>query len=151
MFPIRENRVRIMLDDGFLTQEQFNARESKNVDKEYFEKLLLETMDTLKLKILSYNWLTYYRANERRAAEFTHKGRIFLAGDAAHCHSSAGGQGVFLGYFFFVVSWASKYVPPLYAFFATAIVHDANHQARTCIPFSSHSFFFLMHTWDTKA
>lgn len=93
MFPIRDNRVRMMLDDGMLTQEQFDARESKTVDKEYFEKLLQETMGTLKLKILSYNWLTYYRVNERRAADFTHKGRIFLAGDAAHCHSPAGGQG----------------------------------------------------------
>ena len=85
-----------MLDDGMLTQEQFNAREPKTPTKEYFEKLLQETLGALKLKILSYKWLTYYRVNERRAAEFTHKRRIFLAGDAAHCHSPAGGQGTLL-------------------------------------------------------
>lgn len=97
MFPIRGNRVRMMLDDGMLTQEQFNAREPKTPNKEHFEKLLQETLGTLKLKVLSYNWLSYYRVNERRATEFSHKRRIFLAGDAAHCHSPAGGQGTILG------------------------------------------------------
>ncbi|KAF8934863.1 hypothetical protein BGZ47_010181 [Haplosporangium gracile] len=97
LFPIRDNRVRMMLDDGMLTQEQFNAREHKTPTKEYFENLLQETTGALKLKVLSYNWLTYYRVNERRAVEFMHKRRIFLAGDAAHCHSPAGGQGLNTG------------------------------------------------------
>ncbi|KAG9069841.1 hypothetical protein KI688_009166 [Linnemannia hyalina] len=97
MFPIRDNRVRLMLDDGILTQEQFNAREPKTPTKEYFENLLQETLGTLKLKVLSYNWLAYYRVNERRSAKFAHKRRIFLAGDAAHCHSPAGGQGMNTG------------------------------------------------------
>ncbi|KAF9141428.1 hypothetical protein BGX30_004819 [Mortierella sp. GBA39] len=65
MYPIRENRVRLMLDDGLLTQDQFEAREHKTVDKE--------------------------------AKEFGYKRRIFLAGDAAHCHSPAGGQGLNTG------------------------------------------------------
>ncbi|KAK3830511.1 MAG: FAD binding domain-containing protein [Linnemannia elongata] len=97
MYPIRDNRVRLMLDDGFLTQDQFEAREPKTVDREYFETLLQETLGTLKMKVLSYNWITYYRVNERRAKEFAYKRRIFLAGDAAHCHSPAGGQGLNTG------------------------------------------------------
>ncbi|KAH7050561.1 FAD binding domain-containing protein [Linnemannia elongata] len=97
MYPIRDNRVRLMLDDGLLTQAQFEAREPKTVDKEYFETLLQETLGTLKMKILSYNWITYYRVNERRAKEFGYKRRIFLTGDAAHCHSPAGGQGLNTG------------------------------------------------------
>ncbi|KAF9935337.1 hypothetical protein FBU30_003127 [Linnemannia zychae] len=98
MFPIRDNRVRMMLDDGIMTQEQFNNREHKIPDKEYFEKRVAEALgDKIQLKILSYNYVTYYRVNERRAAEFAHKRRIFLAGDAAHCHSPAGGQGMNCG------------------------------------------------------
>ncbi|KAG0282653.1 hypothetical protein BGZ96_000264 [Linnemannia gamsii] len=97
MYPIRDNRVRLMLDDGLLTQDQFNARDPKTVDKEYFERLLQETLGTLKMKVVSYNWITYYRVNERRAEEFAYKRRIFLAGDAAHCHSPAGGQGLNTG------------------------------------------------------
>lgn len=98
----------MMLDDGTLTQEQFNAREPKTPTKEYFEKLLEETLGTLKLKVLSYNWLTYYRVNERRAAEFTHKRRIFLAGDSAHCHSPAGGQGKLSRVMMLCVSFAGN-------------------------------------------
>lgn len=93
MFPLYGNRVRFLLSDGTLTEEEFAARKVKTPTKEYFEKLLEETVTPHKVKILSYNWLTYYRANERRATEFVHKQRIILAGDAAHTHSPMGGQG----------------------------------------------------------
>ncbi|KAF9133195.1 hypothetical protein BG015_003611 [Linnemannia schmuckeri] len=80
MFPLYGNRVRFLLSDGTLTEEEFAARKVKTPTKEYFEKLLEETVTPHKVNILSYNWLTYYRANERRATEFVHKKRIFLAG-----------------------------------------------------------------------
>ncbi|KAL9555392.1 hypothetical protein MBANPS3_002391 [Mucor bainieri] len=41
-------------------------------------------------------WGSYFRINERIANGFR-KGRAFVAGDAAHCHSPAGGQGMNLG------------------------------------------------------
>jgi 2-polyprenyl-6-methoxyphenol hydroxylase-like FAD-dependent oxidoreductase len=41
-------------------------------------------------------WLTNFRINERKVSEYRH-GRIFLAGDAAHVHSPAGGQGMNTG------------------------------------------------------
>lgn len=41
-------------------------------------------------------WLTNFRINERKVAEYS-RGRIFLAGDAAHIHSPAGGQGMNTG------------------------------------------------------
>ncbi|KAH7050522.1 FAD binding domain-containing protein [Linnemannia elongata] len=97
MFPLYGNRVRFLLSDGTLTAEEFAARKVKTPTKEYFERLLEETVTPHKVKILSYNWLTYYRANERRATEFVHKQRIILAGDAAHTHSPMGGQGLNMG------------------------------------------------------
>ncbi len=41
-------------------------------------------------------WLTNFHINERKVSEYRH-GRIFLAGDAAHIHSPAGGQGMNTG------------------------------------------------------
>ncbi len=41
-------------------------------------------------------WLAAFRINERKVKEYS-KGRIFLAGDAAHVHSPAGGQGMNTG------------------------------------------------------
>ncbi|KAF9923250.1 hypothetical protein FBU30_006677 [Linnemannia zychae] len=97
MFPLYGNRVRFLLSDGTLIEEELAARNPKTPTKEYFEKLLEATVAPHKVKVLSYNWLTYYRPNERRASHFVHKQRIFLAGDAAHCHSPMGGQGLNTG------------------------------------------------------
>lgn len=41
-------------------------------------------------------WLTNFRINERKVSEYR-RGRVFLAGDAAHIHSPAGGQGMNTG------------------------------------------------------
>ncbi|MDY0884717.1 FAD-dependent monooxygenase [Dongia soli] len=41
-------------------------------------------------------WLSSFRINERKVADYR-KGRVFLAGDAAHIHSPAGGQGMNTG------------------------------------------------------
>ncbi|KAF9003675.1 monooxygenase [Cyathus striatus] len=38
-------------------------------------------------------WISNYRPNVRMVDKF-HVNRVFLAGDAAHCHSPAGGQGM---------------------------------------------------------
>lgn len=45
------------------------------------------------ITLLEVAWLSLYRVNVRLADRFR-AGRIFLAGDAAHVHSSAGGQGL---------------------------------------------------------
>lgn len=42
------------------------------------------------------SWLSAFRTNERLAAHYR-SGRVFLAGDAAHIHSPAGGQGMNTG------------------------------------------------------
>lgn len=41
-------------------------------------------------------WLAAFRINERKVKEYA-RGRVFLAGDAAHIHSPAGGQGMNTG------------------------------------------------------
>lgn len=41
-------------------------------------------------------WLSKFHVSERKASNYRH-GRVFLAGDAAHIHSPAGGQGMNTG------------------------------------------------------
>ncbi|WP_018042191.1 FAD-dependent monooxygenase [Methylobacterium sp. 88A] len=41
-------------------------------------------------------WLTHFRINERKVSQYA-RGRAILAGDAAHIHSPAGGQGMNTG------------------------------------------------------
>ncbi len=41
-------------------------------------------------------WLTAFRINERKVGDYR-SGRVFVAGDAAHVHSPAGGQGMNTG------------------------------------------------------
>ena len=64
------------------------------------------TLDELQQKITRHGppgatlsepgWLSTFRINERLAARYR-TGRVFLAGDAAHIHSPAGGQGMNTG------------------------------------------------------
>lgn len=48
------------------------------------------------LRLRDPSWLSAFRINERLAARYR-QGRCFLAGDAAHIHSPAGGQGMNTG------------------------------------------------------
>lgn len=52
--------------------------------------------ESLGLRIHAKNWVSAYRVHHRVAARFA-LGRAFLAGDAAHVHSPAGGQGMNTG------------------------------------------------------
>ncbi|KAI9475716.1 MAG: FAD binding domain-containing protein [Benjaminiella poitrasii] len=50
----------------------------------------------LKFELSDVIWSSIFRINERMANGYRRK-RAFIAGDAAHCHSPAGGQGMNLG------------------------------------------------------
>lgn len=49
-----------------------------------------------KLALRDPSWLSYFRIHHRQAAHYR-AGHVFLAGDAAHVHSPAGGQGMNTG------------------------------------------------------
>jgi 2-polyprenyl-6-methoxyphenol hydroxylase-like FAD-dependent oxidoreductase len=55
-----------------------------------------EAVDRLGVEIRAAHWFSTYRVHHRVAASFG-RGRIFLAGDAAHIHSPVGGQGMNTG------------------------------------------------------
>ncbi|MFE9257809.1 FAD-dependent monooxygenase [Streptomyces sp. NPDC006879] len=54
---------------------------------------LIDTRGPRGVRITEPVWETVFRVHARRATEFR-RGRVFLAGDSAHVHSPAGGQGM---------------------------------------------------------
>lgn len=71
-----------------------------NTDKKElsFEDIqtILDDNPHLRMKAKNVNWTSVFKIHSRYTTNFQ-KGRIFLAGDAAHVHSPAGGQGMNTG------------------------------------------------------
>ncbi len=61
-----------------------------------FDDVGHRAVEALGLKVEKVNWFSTYHVHHRVTDNFRH-GRIFLAGDAAHVHSPAGGQGMNTG------------------------------------------------------
>jgi 2-polyprenyl-6-methoxyphenol hydroxylase-like FAD-dependent oxidoreductase len=80
----------------FQFQAQIPAGEEMEPSLEVFQRIVDERTSRSDLKLYDPTWLSLYRANVRMVDRFR-VGRVFLAGDAAHVHSPAGGQGMNTG------------------------------------------------------
>jgi 2-polyprenyl-6-methoxyphenol hydroxylase-like FAD-dependent oxidoreductase len=89
-FPIDHSRFRMIADVGPAS----SARPPELTLADAQHKL--DECGPGNLKLRDPVWLAYFRINERKVSDYR-KGRAFLAGDAAHIHSPAGGQGMNTG------------------------------------------------------
>jgi 2-polyprenyl-6-methoxyphenol hydroxylase-like FAD-dependent oxidoreductase len=90
-FPMRgENHWRLI---GNLPE--FKENETEEFKYEEIEKKVKD-LAQIPLDITKVKWFSTYKIHTRRAEKFS-VGRAFLAGDAAHIHTPAGGQGMNTG------------------------------------------------------
>ncbi|GAN04040.1 monooxygenase [Mucor ambiguus] len=90
--------------EGYHISETDKDKISHGIDKssktpptlEFIEEWINKIAAPHKFVASDLIWGSYFRINERIANGFR-KGRAFVVGDAAHCHSPAGGQGMNLG------------------------------------------------------
>ena len=88
MMPVRSNGTQRLM--GFAPPY---ARSKADVT---FEDVRSHAEGLLGITIGEVNWFSTYRVHHRVAESFR-RGRIFIAGDAGHIHSPAGGQGMNTG------------------------------------------------------
>ncbi|KAI9283870.1 FAD binding domain-containing protein [Umbelopsis sp. AD052] len=71
-------------------------QKDQSITLEQLQEMIDQRSGAFKMKAENPQWLAKFRVNERKANGFR-RGRCFIVGDAAHCHSPAGGQGMNLG------------------------------------------------------
>lgn len=91
-FPIAEDRYRIVADVGDVSENSNPSAEPTLEDVQ----AILDRRFSGGVRATNPIWLSSFRINERKVADYR-AGRVFLAGDAAHIHSPAGGQGMNTG------------------------------------------------------
>ncbi|MFG1422870.1 FAD-dependent monooxygenase [Roseixanthobacter liquoris] len=89
-FPMAPDRARIITSLGPST-----ATPPVALDQEAFQKML-DARGPGGITLTGTEWVSAFRINERQVDNYR-SGRVFLAGDAAHIHSPAGGQGMNTG------------------------------------------------------
>ena len=88
LFPVRRNGMQRLLG---LVPEALSDRRDLT-----FEDIRADAEAMLGVRVTAVNWFSTYHVHHRVAARFR-AGRAFLAGDAGHIHSPAGGQGMNTG------------------------------------------------------
>ncbi|MGC2402905.1 MAG: FAD-dependent monooxygenase [Acidobacteriaceae bacterium] len=91
-FPIAENRYRIIADSG---ENPLGDAEKAPPSLEQIQSILDKRFPGSP-RASDPIWLSSFTINERKVKDYR-AGRVFLAGDAAHVHSPAGGQGMNTG------------------------------------------------------
>ena len=90
-FPIAKERFRIVADTG--PAAAVERPRDPSVEE---VQAVVDARGPRGLIVRDPIWLTSFRINERKVNDYR-RGRVFLAGDAAHIHSPAGGQGMNTG------------------------------------------------------
>jgi 2-polyprenyl-6-methoxyphenol hydroxylase-like FAD-dependent oxidoreductase len=89
IFPFKGERCRVIVD----TQAG-----SESVGDLQFDEIqaIVESRTSAGIRITDPVWMSRFRISHRKIPDFR-AGRVFLAGDSAHIHSPAGGQGMNTG------------------------------------------------------
>ncbi|CAG8768993.1 8653_t:CDS:2 [Dentiscutata erythropus] len=105
LFPLdaRKNTVRVFMkvadeEDKHENNDSIThgLTNETHITLDEMQKIIDDRIAPIKLELKNPVWISNFRINERIVNRYR-TGRAFVAGDAAHCHSPVGGQGMNLG------------------------------------------------------
>jgi FAD binding domain len=91
VFPLPHNKWRLLA-----TVPIMDGKEAQQASVELFQRLMQERTGDSTTTISQPIWMSNFKISRRMVTSYR-KGRVFLAGEAAHVHSPFGGQGMNTG------------------------------------------------------